>query len=72
MNNIEEKYYLAKQKVQEWVDKQGHDRCGYYLEIFRELMGIFEINRNKSLNLPPREEFERGCIRYQDEEYGNR
>jgi hypothetical protein len=54
--------------VRMWVEKQGHDRCWYYPEIFRELADELGINYPHP-GLPSREEFERGCTRYQKELY---
>lgn len=61
----------ARLELINWVSKQGHDRCWYYPEIFQSLaasLGVPLIVRNPSL--PSRKEFEAGCKRYQDEEYG--
>jgi hypothetical protein len=58
----------VRRLVREWADKQGHNKCHYYPEIFDKLC-VF-------LNIPiqpvyiPRSEFEEGCIRYQDELFG--
>ena len=56
--------------LNEWIDKQGHDRCWYYPELFRKLTNLFGLTPNPEPALPPRKEFEAGCFRYQDEEYG--
>jgi len=72
MTDYEKKYSDAKSVIQEWTDKQGHDRCWYYPELFRKLVDIFEIRQSKKSALPPLEEFERGCERYQREEYGGK
>lgn len=58
--------------VQSWADKQGHDRCWYYPELFEKLAAILGVTPKVSPNLPPRHEFERGCREYQDKEFGNR
>lgn len=60
----------AKQIIQEWVDKQGHDRCWYYPELFLKLADIFDVKMGVEPKLPPRTEFEEGCKRYQNDEYG--
>lgn len=31
----------VKTVVQEWLNKQGHDRCWYYPELFFQLADIF-------------------------------
>ena len=63
-----EKCKKAEAIILEWSNKQGHDRCWYYPDLFRKLAGIFELNLQPG-SLPPREEFEAGCRRYQSEEY---
>ena len=67
--NLEEKLDKAKRVIQDWADKQGHDRCWYYPELFRELVEIFEIKLSKNPSLPPLDEFKKGCEKYQKEEY---
>jgi hypothetical protein len=59
----------ARALLQGWVDKQGHDRCWYYPEVFRELAALLGVKATVPEGLPPRPEFEVGCRRYQDEEY---
>lgn len=56
--------------LQQWVDQQSHDRCWYYPEIFRQLCDLFGVQPTLQPGLPPRPEFELGCKRYQDEEFG--
>jgi hypothetical protein len=60
----------ARAVLREWLDKQGHDRCHYYPEIFNELSQLFGLKATKEAALPPRKEFEAGCARFADEEYG--
>ncbi len=69
MTNIEDKFNEAKGIIQEWVDKQGHERCWYYPDLFRKLADIFEVKATKKPALPPIEEFKKGCEKYQQEEY---
>jgi len=68
-SSIDDKFKEAKQVIQEWVDKQGHERCWYYPELFNQLVKIFDIHPSKDSALPPLEEFKLGCERYQREEY---
>ena len=70
MTNYKEKHDQAKSVVQEWIDKQGHERCWYYPELFQQLVDLFEITPSLDLALPPRCDFEEGCKRYQHEQYG--
>ena len=67
--NDQEKVDEAKKLLQEWIDKQGHDRCWYYPDIFRKLINLFDITSKKERLLPPLEEFKQGCKRYQEKEY---
>jgi hypothetical protein len=61
----------AKALLQQWVDKQGHDRCWYYPDIFTQLCTLLGVKPTTDPSLPPRAEFEKGCARYQSEEYGS-
>ena len=69
MDNKDKKFEDAKRIIQDWVDKQGHDRCWYYPELFRKLIKIFEIIPSKDPSLPSLEDFKKGCEKYQAEEY---
>jgi len=60
----------ARQLLMDWRNKQGHDRCWYYPEIFRSLCDLFEVPTCPDPGLPPRDEFREGCCRYEDEQYG--
>ncbi len=53
-----------------WIRQQGHERCWYYPDIFKRLCGLFLVNTKFTKGLPSRKEFENGCLRYQNEEYG--
>jgi hypothetical protein len=59
----------AKAVLQEWADKQGHERCHWHPDILQRLANLFEIKPTVEPKLPPREEFESGCRRYQEEQY---
>lgn len=56
--------------VKEWIGKQGHDRCWYYPDIFAKIAEVLGIPAADKPALPPRAEFEGGCSRYQQEQYG--
>lgn len=67
-NTCQTIHKFTKQILTEWVQKQGHDRCWYYPELFEQLIQLY------SLEVPPgakisRAEFEAGCKRFQDKEY---
>lgn len=64
-----EKCDEVKRLVEEWANKQGHDRCWYYPDIFRQIADTLGVNLNIEPAMPPRPEFEEGCRRYQEEEY---
>ncbi len=70
-NSTEEKLQEAKQILQQWVDKQSHERCWYYPDLFNQLVILFGIKPSKEPSLPPLKEFKMGCERYQEEEYKN-
>jgi hypothetical protein len=61
----------VRRLVQNWLDKQGHDRCWYYPEIFTELARALELQHIvlKPPQLPTLDEFRAGCERFQREEY---
>lgn len=59
----------AKSIIQEWVDQQGHNRCWYYPDLFKKLATLFKVEMSVDPSLPPRDEFELGCKKYQDEEF---
>ena len=67
--NDTEKLKEVKKIIQEWIDKQGHERCWYYPELFNKLVEIFEVNMVGKPELPPLDKFKKGCERYQKEEY---
>ena len=69
MVDFERKYNEARQVVQEFLNKQGQDKCHYYPELFAELAKIFDVQTTAKPKLPPRSEFEEGCRKYQDEIY---
>ena len=69
--NSEEKLHKAKAVIQIWLDKQGHDRCWYYPDLFNELAKILDVKPSKGPSLPPLEEFKKGCEKYQKEEYSD-
>lgn len=60
----------VREMLQQWVNKQGHDRCWYYPELFTALAERLDVRLAISPSLPPRCEFEDGCRRYQDQQYG--
>lgn len=61
--------YTARAVIQEWVDKQGHERCWYYPELFNRLVGVLGITVNVPPQLPSLTEFQAGCKKYQEEQY---
>ncbi len=67
------KLFNIEQAVRKWINMQDHNRCWYYPEIFQEIIEILEIEVTVSqfvgMNFINREEFEKGCKKYQDEIY---
>ena len=64
-----EKLELVKQILQEAIEKEGQERCWYHPDLFQRLIDLLEIKNTKPMSLPPRKEFERGCKKYQEEQY---
>lgn len=52
--------------IQKWVNKQGHDACWYYPDIFEEIMSVLKMKKIKK-KLPTIEKFDKGCKQYQKE-----
>lgn len=74
MNSMEEKSKLhdkAKKIVEEWCNKQEHNRCWHYPELFNNLAEVFDVC-NFNPKRVSREEFESGCDRFVEEEYGKK
>lgn len=69
MVNYKTKFLEAREVLKEWLDKQGHERCWYYPDLFRRLVEIYEVEGSNNPDLPPLKEFKKGCERYQEEEY---
>lgn len=67
--NLRQKIGDVSAVIQSWVDKQGHDRCWYYPELFQQLVGMLNIQSTVDPKLPPLDEFRGGCYKYQAEEY---
>jgi hypothetical protein len=65
-----DKCEAVKAVIREYIDKEGHDRCWYYPDIFNRLAVLLDI-KTGSRKLPTREEFEAGCKRYQDEQFAH-
>jgi hypothetical protein len=63
------KCFEVEAVLNEWIGKQGHDRCWYYPDLFLKLVEIAGVQPHEEVRLPPRDEFETGCGRYQDEQY---
>ena len=61
----------VKNLIQQWTDKQGHDRCWYYPELFSQLEKLFGIVPTVAACLPPKEEFKKGCEIFCNQQYGN-
>lgn len=67
--NSDEKLHEIKLILQEWIDKQSHERCWYYPDLFNKIAQTLDIKPTKNPSLPPINEFKKGCEKYQKEEY---
>jgi hypothetical protein len=63
-----EKQQEAQSIIQEWVNKQSHDKCWYYPDLFRKLADLFKI-KAPDPGLPSEDEFKSGCEHYRKEVY---
>jgi len=72
MKTAEDKVVQASALLTEWAHKQHHDRCWYYPDVFDQLCDLLGVQRPERPALPPRCEFEQGCSRYQNEQYGEK
>jgi hypothetical protein len=52
-----------------WVGERRHARCWYYPEIFRQLCEVLNVQADEPTRVS-RQEFETGCRRFTDEEFG--
>jgi len=52
-----------------WLDKQGHDRCWYYPDLFNQLVNELGVKPSVEPKLPSWPEFVAGCYKYQQEQY---
>lgn len=58
-----------KKLIEDWINKQGHNRCWFYPEIFNKICEELGIQQVAPSCLPSRSDFEEGCRRYQNEQY---
>ena len=56
-------------KIREWDRKQGHDRCHYYPELFREIAEIAGVDLTSEPYVPTREQMEEGCRMFVAEQF---
>jgi hypothetical protein len=59
----------AKAILQEWANKQGHERCHWHPEILQKLADLFGVEPTVEPMLPPEAEFEEMCGKYRQEQY---
>lgn len=65
----EEQNEQIRDVVTDWINKQGHERCWYYPDLFKKIVDILELKVPES---PSRKEFEKGCQKFQDQEFGSK
>ena len=61
----------ARQILQEWTDRQSHDKCWFAPEVLDKLVKCLGVEATVPANLPPLEEFRDGCWKYQDMLYSD-
>lgn len=61
----------ARTILRAWVEHHRHDRCWYYPDIFRRLCRSLGVDAEPGERCS-RDEFEAGCHRFTDEEFGPR
>ena len=61
----------VKELIQTWLDKQGHDSCWYYPDIFNQIADELNIKRTIPSLRPSLEEFKKGCDKYAYDFYLN-
>lgn len=64
-----EKLANCRELLEVWINKQSHDRCWYYPDIFNSLCLELGIKQEIKSDLPPEHEFKAGCERYILEQY---
>lgn len=67
----DEKLNNIKTVLKSWFLKEGHEKCWYYPDIFNKIVSILDIDLSRFwYNVPSKEDFCRGCERYQKDLYG--
>lgn len=61
----------VKNIVKEFINKQGHEKCWYYPDLFKSLVEVLGV-KIQITELPDREAFEAGCREYQDSIFGEK
>lgn len=57
----------------EWKQKQGHDRCHYFPELFNRIAEILDLDvRETEDDLPPEEEFQHECDKFRKKLYSGK
>lgn len=60
---------VVQDMVQEWLDKQGNERCWYYPDIFNKICEVLNLKCNVDRGLPLEQVFRRNCDKFTKEEY---
>lgn len=58
----------TKKILLEFANSQGQDNCWWHPDLLRKLCEIWEIPLG-SMNLPPRDKFQEGCKKFEEEIY---
>jgi hypothetical protein len=65
-NHQEAKLKIGQELLQSWIDKQKHDRCWFYPDIFMQLCQLHGLTVNMTPDMTE-EEFEKGCAQFRKE-----
>lgn len=74
LSKLEGMYLAAVAAILLWLRKQGHERCWYYPDIFKEVMKALWLTvdgRELDIHIPL-VEFQKGCTTFQREVYGEK
>lgn len=57
--------------IKEWDEKQGHSKCWYYPEIFKQIADEAQVKLTNHPPNVPRPQFREQCHQYEEEQYNS-